>query len=251
MDKIKLNIDGRDITADTGSTILEVAESVGIDIPNLCRLEGLPPNAACRICVVEVEGARALVASCSAPVGPNMVVHTATERVPTARRLVMELLMDLRALIDEVADGEVRGNGQGQAHQFQFHDHEGNHTRGDHGQAGGGEPAGEHPDGAADFAVGIPARHHAIGQAGGHHRGEGHVGRGNRQPLPGGKSDDAGADRHDHRGSQRIEVHALEVCVANRFGGQRLLVAVPTARSAPASPIASPSRMWSGGHRTS
>ncbi|MBF8267053.1 MAG: formate dehydrogenase, alpha subunit [Dehalococcoidia bacterium] len=93
MSTVKLQIDGREITAPEGATILDVTKSAGIEIPRLCHMEGLTPNAACRLCVVEVAGSRNLVASCSFPVSNNMVVKTNSERVAKARRLVMELLL--------------------------------------------------------------------------------------------------------------------------------------------------------------
>ncbi len=86
-------IDGKEYAFSPGETILEVAEKNGIDIPTLCYLKGASPTGSCRICVVEVEGARALVASCAAPAGANMVVRTESPRVLKARRLNLELLL--------------------------------------------------------------------------------------------------------------------------------------------------------------
>jgi len=93
MNEVRVQIDGREVSSTEGATIFEAATSVGIDIPHLCYREDLTPTAACRLCVVEVEGARNLVASCAYPVANNMVVHTNTERVIKARRLVIELLL--------------------------------------------------------------------------------------------------------------------------------------------------------------
>ncbi|MCD6505015.1 formate dehydrogenase subunit alpha [Candidatus Poribacteria bacterium] len=93
MGKVSLMIDGRKVTVEEGMTILEAAKSIGIEIPHLCYMEGLPPTGACRLCVVEVEGAKTLVPSCSYPVSEGMVVWTNTERVRKARRLVIELLI--------------------------------------------------------------------------------------------------------------------------------------------------------------
>jgi predicted molibdopterin-dependent oxidoreductase YjgC len=86
-------IDGKKCEFSPGETILEVAEKNGIYIPTLCYLKGASPTGSCRICVVEVEGARNLVASCAAPAGSNMVVRTDTPRVLDARRLNIELLL--------------------------------------------------------------------------------------------------------------------------------------------------------------
>jgi len=93
MSAIKLTIDGQEIEVAPGTTILEAARQLGIDIPTFCEDPELPPNGACRICVVEVEKARALVASCVAPVGPDMVVHTESERVINARKNNLSLML--------------------------------------------------------------------------------------------------------------------------------------------------------------
>ncbi len=92
-DKNKITINGRQLTFTPGETILEVATRNGIFIPTLCHLKGTTPTGACRVCVCEVEGARALMAACTVPAAPNMVVHTASQKVLTARRTVLELLL--------------------------------------------------------------------------------------------------------------------------------------------------------------
>jgi iron-only hydrogenase group A len=76
-----------------GTTILQAAKSVGVRIPTLCYLEGVHAVGACRVCVVEVQGAKTLVASCVMPVAEGMVVHTNTRRVREGRRTVVELLL--------------------------------------------------------------------------------------------------------------------------------------------------------------
>jgi predicted molibdopterin-dependent oxidoreductase YjgC len=91
--EIKLQIDGIETTVEAGTTILQAAQNIGIDIPHLCYMEGLSPTAGCRLCVVEVKGARALAASCVYPVAEGMEVFTNTDRVMTARRLAVELLL--------------------------------------------------------------------------------------------------------------------------------------------------------------
>jgi predicted molibdopterin-dependent oxidoreductase YjgC len=93
MGEIRLEIDGREVKAEEGMTIFEAAKRAGIPIPHLCYREDLAPTTACRLCVVEVEGARTLVASCAYPVANRMVVRTETERIKNARRLVIELLL--------------------------------------------------------------------------------------------------------------------------------------------------------------
>src|SRR5262245_3605566 len=89
---VPLTIDGRAVTVPEGTTILGAAASIGITIPTLCYLETLRPMNVCRLCVVEVEGARVLAPSCARAVEPDMVVHTRSPRVVHARRLVLELL---------------------------------------------------------------------------------------------------------------------------------------------------------------
>ena len=88
-----LAIDGKELSFEQGETILQVAQRNGIDIPTLCYLKGTIPTGACRICLVEVDGARTLVASCSTPAARKMVVRTASKRVIEARRLNLELLL--------------------------------------------------------------------------------------------------------------------------------------------------------------
>jgi formate dehydrogenase alpha subunit len=90
---VSLTIDGINIEAEEGTTILNAAQGAGIEIPHLCFMEGLLPSGACRLCVVEVEGSRNLVASCAFPVANKLVVKTATERVIKARKAVIELLL--------------------------------------------------------------------------------------------------------------------------------------------------------------
>jgi predicted molibdopterin-dependent oxidoreductase YjgC len=93
-DRVNVTIDGRAVEAVKGETILELARRNGIHIPTLCYHPRLPIVGACRVCVVEVEGARTLVASCAFPVEQEgMVIKTNTERVLQARRLVIELLL--------------------------------------------------------------------------------------------------------------------------------------------------------------
>ena len=90
--QVELTIDGRATSAAEGATILEACRAAGIEVPTLCYLETLTPVNVCRVCVVEVEGSRTLVPSCSRPVAPGMAVHTGSERVRTSRRMVLELL---------------------------------------------------------------------------------------------------------------------------------------------------------------
>ena len=89
---ISLTIDEQQVSAREGSTILDVCRQMGLDIPTLCFLETLHPVNACRVCMVEVEGARVLVPSCSRAIEEGMVVRTQSDRVKHSRKLVIELL---------------------------------------------------------------------------------------------------------------------------------------------------------------
>jgi NADP-reducing hydrogenase subunit HndD len=93
MPEIILTIDGRTVKVEAGTTVFLAAKKMGIHIPHLCYREDLSPTGACRLCVVEVEGARNLAASCTLPVSNNMVVRTDTPRVIAARRMVLEFLL--------------------------------------------------------------------------------------------------------------------------------------------------------------
>jgi len=89
---VELSIDGESVRVFEGSTILQAITARGIETPTLCYGETLRPVNVCRVCVVEVEGSRVLVPSCSRKVEDGMVVRTDSERVHTSRKLVLELL---------------------------------------------------------------------------------------------------------------------------------------------------------------
>lgn len=89
----KLSIDNRQVEVAEGTTILEAARAAGIRIPSLCYLRDVQATGSCRVCVVEVEGAKALVASCVMPAAEGMKVKTNTRRVRENRRTVVELLL--------------------------------------------------------------------------------------------------------------------------------------------------------------
>lgn len=93
MNSVTLTIDGKEVATAAGNTILMAARQAGIHIPTLCYHPKLPISGACRACVVEVEGRPTLVASCATPVAHGMVIHTQSERVLRARRLVVQLLL--------------------------------------------------------------------------------------------------------------------------------------------------------------
>jgi predicted molibdopterin-dependent oxidoreductase YjgC len=89
---VTATIDGATVTIAEGTTILQACGGRGGAIPTLCVGDTITPKNACRLCVVEVEGSRALVPACSRPVEADMVVHTRSERVDHARRMVLEFL---------------------------------------------------------------------------------------------------------------------------------------------------------------
>ncbi len=89
---ISLTIDGQPIEVPAGTTILDAAKSIGVEIPTICYHPNLTANAICRLCAVEVAGARTLQPACVTPVAQDMLVGTASERVGTTRRVILELL---------------------------------------------------------------------------------------------------------------------------------------------------------------
>ena len=95
MSEIQLEIDGKEVKATEGMTVLEAAQSAGIFIPTLCYHEKLEPFGGCRVCIVEVEvnGWTKLVVSCVYPVEENIIVRTRSEKVDRIRKTIIELLM--------------------------------------------------------------------------------------------------------------------------------------------------------------
>lgn len=90
---ITLQIDGHKVEVEPGTTILEAARSIGVYIPTLCYMKELNVTGACRVCLVEVEGAKALQPSCAIPVAQGMIVKTHSPRVIKARKMVLELYL--------------------------------------------------------------------------------------------------------------------------------------------------------------
>lgn len=90
---IALTIDGSRVEAPKGATVLQAALDAGIYIPTLCYDPDLTPYGGCRLCVVEIDGMRGLVSSCTTPAADGMVVHTETPRVSQSRRITMELII--------------------------------------------------------------------------------------------------------------------------------------------------------------
>lgn len=95
MGEILIKIDGKEVRAKEGMTLLEAAKSAGILIPTLCCNEKLEPYGACRICTVEIEtrGRTRLVASCLYPVEENLVVHTNSAKVTKIRKMLLEMIL--------------------------------------------------------------------------------------------------------------------------------------------------------------
>lgn len=89
---VTITVDDREVAVPEGSTILDACDAAGEDTPTLCYGDTLTPKNACRVCMVEVEGSRVLVPSCSRRVQEDMEVKTDTERVRHSRRLVLEML---------------------------------------------------------------------------------------------------------------------------------------------------------------
>jgi len=109
---IKLTIDGIEVQVEAGATILEAAQSAGIDIPVLCYFAHTTANGLCRLCVVEIEGRRGLPAACVTAAQPGAIVHTQSENVKRVRRTILEMLAstvdlsespELLKLLDEYA----------------------------------------------------------------------------------------------------------------------------------------------------
>ncbi|MEM1994988.1 MAG: FAD-dependent oxidoreductase [Nitrososphaerales archaeon] len=90
---VKLNIDGKTVVVESGKTILEAALANGIYIPHLCYHPALTPSGACRLCLVEVEGMRGVVTSCSTPASDGMIVHTETPLISKLRKSTLEFIL--------------------------------------------------------------------------------------------------------------------------------------------------------------
>ncbi len=96
MTMVNININGQKVSAPAGSTILQAAKQVGIDIPTLCDHPALIPVGACRICVVEVKGQRTLITACTFPISEGLEIQTESPQVVQARKLVLDLLFSER-----------------------------------------------------------------------------------------------------------------------------------------------------------
>jgi predicted molibdopterin-dependent oxidoreductase YjgC len=114
---LTVEVDGRQVEAEEGTTILQALRRAGVDTPTLCYHPNLTPINVCRVCVVELAGSRALVPSCSRRVEAGMQIRTGSERVRRARKVVLELLAssvdtstapDLRAYLAEYGGDPMR-----------------------------------------------------------------------------------------------------------------------------------------------
>ena len=103
-DLVKLTINDRQIEAPAGTLVIEAAKRNGIEIPSFCYYEGLALQAACRMCLVEVEKAPKLMVACTLPVAEGMVVRTETEQVHQARKYMVEFLLTNHPLDCPVCD---------------------------------------------------------------------------------------------------------------------------------------------------
>lgn len=128
MEMVNVKINGIDIQCPQGSTVLEAARMANIDIPTLCYMKGVSQTGSCRMCLVEVKGARGLQAACVYPVSEGMEVYTNTPQVRESRKVILELLLsnhnrecltcvrnrncELQKLSDELGVTEIRYEGE-------------------------------------------------------------------------------------------------------------------------------------------
>ena len=93
MNKIKIQIDGKEVLVNEGTTLLAAAQNIGISIPTLCHHEKLEPFGGCRLCTVEAEikGRTKLVVSCVFPVEENLIIRTRSEKIDRIRKMILEL----------------------------------------------------------------------------------------------------------------------------------------------------------------
>ena len=93
---VQITINGKQIEVPEGTTVLRAAETAGINIPRLCDHKELTPYGGCRLCIVEVQGVRVPMASCTLPVSNGMVVNTETEALKKSRKFVLSMLFSER-----------------------------------------------------------------------------------------------------------------------------------------------------------
>ena len=119
MRNITLSINGRDVTASEGQTVLAAALAHGIEIPHLCHDQRLVPTGACRLCLVEIEGDRGFQTACTRLVTPGMVVRTETEPVRALRKTTIELLLSEHRIACTTCDRDGDCRLQDYAYEYQ------------------------------------------------------------------------------------------------------------------------------------
>ena len=128
MSMVNITIDGKPVQVPAGTTVLEAAKQAGIDIPTLCYLKDINEIGACRMCLVEIKGAKALQAACVYPVAEGNEILTASPAVKEARKVNLELLLsnhkrecltcvrskncELQSLADELNITDLRFEGE-------------------------------------------------------------------------------------------------------------------------------------------
>ena len=119
-DPVKLTIDGQEVEVEPGTTVLQAAQALGIEVAHFCFHERLAIAGNCRMCLVEQERAPKPIASCAMPVAPGMVIHTQSERAKNARHAVMEMLLINHPLDCPICDqgGECDLQDQAMAYGF-------------------------------------------------------------------------------------------------------------------------------------
>src|SRR5271155_1999346 len=109
---VKFTMNGRELTAEKGTLLIEAARQNGIEIPSFCYYEGLALQAACRMCLVDVEKMPRMQVACTLPVAPGMVVHTDSSNVRETRKSTRELLFPNHPLdcpgCDKGGEGELQ-----------------------------------------------------------------------------------------------------------------------------------------------
>src|SRR3954471_8019191 len=103
-DLVKFTIDGHELEAPAGTLVIEAAKQAGIEIPSFCYYEGYSLQAACRMCLVEVEKMPKMQVACTLPVGPGMVIHSDSAQVKQARKYTLEFLLTNHPLDCPVCD---------------------------------------------------------------------------------------------------------------------------------------------------
>ncbi len=104
MADVNITIDGKKVTAPAGTLLIEVCKSIGIEVPAFCYYPGLSLQAACRMCLVEIEKIPKMQTACTVPITEGMVVHTSTDKVRQARKSMLELLLGNHPLDCPVCD---------------------------------------------------------------------------------------------------------------------------------------------------